>query len=83
MIQLDDRWKKEGHLWAFSAKTYIENVIEKVKELFEGPFKVYKTPLEHEYHPEIDEMPFLSPEWASKYQSLTGSANWAITLGRF
>ena len=34
-------------------------------------------------HPELDDSPLCTPEQASKYRSLVGSANWIITLGRF
>ena len=36
-----------------------------------------------EYHPELDDSPLVPPEKISLYQSLLGSANWIITLGRF
>ncbi|HEY8522472.1 MAG TPA: Ty1/Copia family ribonuclease HI, partial [Nitrososphaeraceae archaeon] len=36
-----------------------------------------------DYHAEMDESPLIPPEKISIYQSLLGSANWVITLGRF
>ena len=42
-----------------------------------------KTPIDPEYHPELDESPLLSPEGISKYRSIIGSLNWILTLGRF
>jgi hypothetical protein len=36
-----------------------------------------------DYHPEVDDISFLSDEDASKFRSIIGSLNWLITLGRF
>ena len=38
--------------------------------------------MDPEYHPELDESPQMVGEEISKYRMLTGSAIWAITLGR-
>ena len=46
-------------------------------------FKKWSTPFVVDYHAELDESPLLPPEQISLYQSLLGSANWIITLGRF
>lgn len=35
------------------------------------------------YPPELDDSPLVSAEEASRYRTMTGSANWAVTLGRF
>ena len=39
--------------------------------------------MSYEYHPETDDTPLLDARGGSLYHSLIGSANWAITLGRF
>ena len=46
-------------------------------------FKEYKTPMDKEYHPELDESPLLNAELHSRYRSMIGSLNWLITIGRF
>ena len=70
-----------------SALTYIENVCEKIEEVFKGRLKgrglkSSHMPMSPEYRPEIDDSPLLSPEDASRYRMLVGSALWATTLGR-
>ena len=35
------------------------------------------------YHPETDDTPLLDARGAALYRGLVGSANWAVTLGRF
>jgi len=43
----------------------------------------YHSPLEGGYHPELDTSDLVCDEDISKYRMLTGSLNWAVTLGRF
>ena len=45
-------------------------------------FKEYKTPMDKEYHPELDESPLLNAELHSRYCSMVGSLNWLIMIGR-
>ena len=80
---LDEHWNKENVALAISAKTYISNVIPKFEKLFNMTFKSIKTPMDSDYHPELDDSPFLSQLDASKFRSIIGSINWIITLGRF
>jgi hypothetical protein len=81
---VDKQWQEEGVFTALSARTYIENVMEKL-ELLCGVEQFHKanSPMNDIYHPETDETPLLDDEHASKYRGLIGSANWIITLGRF
>ena len=83
LLQLSEHWSKEGHNIAFSAETYIEQVIPKYQQLLDCKFRSIKTPMDEEYHPEIDDSPLMSPEGISKFRSVIGSLNWIITLGRF
>ena len=46
-------------------------------------FSEYKTPMDKEYHPELDETPLLDAEFQTRYRSMIGSLNWLISLGRF
>ena len=70
-----------------SARTYIDNVCEKIEEVFNARLqgrglKSSHMPMSPEYRPEIDDSPLLSPEDGSRYRMLVGSALWATTLGR-
>ena len=51
----------------WSAKTYIKNVCDRVEKLFDVTLKSYGSPLEDNYHPEIDESPLLSDDMVRKY----------------
>jgi Reverse transcriptase (RNA-dependent DNA polymerase) len=81
---LDDQWERQGIKTALSAKTYIENVTEKLETMMGGkPFAKFSTPMCDIYHPEMDSTPFLNQVGVSKFRAFIGSANWIITLGRF
>ena len=47
-----------------------------------GARRNYTVPLDPEYNPELDESPLLEDSEGQIYRMLTGSAQWAITLGR-
>ena len=84
VVELGDEWEKEGISAAFSAETYIINTLPKLAKLCGlEVFKKAAIPFSEDYHPELDESPLIPPEKISIYQSLIGSANWIITLGRF
>ena len=74
-------YTKKGTTSTWSAKTFITNVLDKIERIF-GVLRTYTTPMDPDYYPELDESPILSGEEVSKYRMLTGSAQWAITLGR-
>jgi hypothetical protein len=46
-------------------------------------FRQYQTPMEEQYHPELDDSDLLPAKECSLYRGLIGSANLMITLGRF
>ncbi len=48
-----------------------------------GTIPLLKTPMNDQYHPEIDESPVLEPKEATKFRAILGSAQWMVTLGRF
>ena len=64
---------------------YIEKVIANYSKLFneEKLQKRVKSPLEPGDHPELDDSELLDAEGVQKYQSIIGSLQWAISLGRF
>ena len=70
------------YITTLSAKTYIANVCEKIERMFECKLRNYYSPLEGGYHPELDDTELLEGLDISKYRMLTGSLNWAVTIGR-
>mmetsp|Transcript_22839 Transcript_22839/g.34607 ORF Transcript_22839/g.34607 Transcript_22839/m.34607 type:complete len:177 (+) Transcript_22839:2770-3300(+) len=44
---------------------------------------IYSAPLDKNDHPELDTSPLLGPQGITVYQSLVGSLQWAVSLGRF
>jgi len=72
-----------GTTIALSAVTYIERIVEKIEGLFDTTLRQYSSPMESEYHPEIDDSPALNDDNISRYRMLIGCANWVVTLGRF
>ena len=81
-------WCMEPIDWILSSQTYADNMIDKFELLMADGrpqycFKEYKTPMDKEYHPELDESPLLNAELHSRYRSMVGSLNWLITIGRF
>ena len=71
-----------SYITTMSAKTYINNVCEKIERMFECKLRNYHSPLEGGYHPELDDSALLDGSEISKYRMLTGSLNWAVTIGR-
>ena len=47
---------------------YIGNVTERMESVFGCKLKKFKTPMEVEYHPELDDFPFISPKRCLKIQ---------------
>lgn len=84
VVELDEAWEKEGVYTAFSAATYISNCLPKLALMMDKTeFAKFKSPMDDNYHLELDDSPLCPPDRISKYKSLLGSANWIITLGRF
>jgi hypothetical protein len=65
-------------------KKYLDKMEETYFRLFgtKPPQKVH-SPLEANDNPELDTSELLDDEWTRKYQSLIGSAQWIVSLGRF
>jgi hypothetical protein len=80
---LDNTWRDDNVSLALSARTYVKNVVERFETIFGAELKLQKTPMADSYHPETDETPLLDARGAALYRGLVGSANWAVTLGRF
>jgi hypothetical protein len=80
---LDETWKDDNVSTGLSARTYIKNTVERFELMFGGELRLQKSPMVETYHPETDDTPLLDATSAAKYRALVGSANWAVTLGRF
>jgi len=78
---LGREWGERGPPMAISAETYICNVVKKFEGIF-GPLCKFKSPMELNYHPELDTTPLMDEHNASLYRALIGLANWLIMLGR-
>jgi hypothetical protein len=84
VLDMPKEWHAEGIYTAFSAETYITNVIPKLAKMCgKETFHKFHTPFDSEYHAELDDSPLLNPEGISKYRALIGSGNWILMLGRF
>lgn len=68
---------------SYAPKKYIEKILANYNLMFNEKPKEYSSPLEKGDHPEIDTSPCLDEDGIRKYQSLIGTLQWLITLGRF
>jgi hypothetical protein len=64
-------------------KKYIKKMITTYEQMFGEMPKHFSFPLEKNDHPELDDSPELDAEDTTKYQSMIGALQWAISLGRF
>ena len=71
VLEMDERWHKENIYTAFSASTYIKNTLECLATMIGiKEFAKYKTPMDSNYHLELDDSPLCGPDRISKYRSL-------------
>ena len=65
-------------------RKYVDKVVENYKRVYNTyPKQLYSSPLEPGDHPELDDTELLDEDGIRQYQSLIGSLQWAISLGRF
>ena len=77
-------FRDEDGTLCMSPLTHIERMESQCISLFgESPKQNIQSPLERNDHPELDESPPLDADGVAKHQSLIGSMQWAISLGRF
>jgi hypothetical protein len=79
----DPDLQAKGIKTALSAKTYIENSVDKFERMFSGILRESKFPMLEGSHPESDTSQLLSNEMATQYRAIIGSLNWVVILGRF
>ena len=64
-------------------KKYIERMVQSYERMFgEKPNRNVYSPLEKGDHPELDTSEMLDLDGIQKYQSIIGSIQWAVSLGR-
>ena len=66
------------------AKKYMEKILQGFVRIFgHKPDTKIKSPLERGDHPELDKTDLLEDDGVKLYQSLIGSLQWAVQIGRF
>ena len=77
-----DYFRDEHGVLCFAPRKYIDKMMEGYMKMFGNKPKEYDSPLDKGDHPELDESEELDQEDIKKYQSLIGSMQWAVSLGR-
>jgi len=78
-----DFFRDDDGTLCMSPIKYIERMIDNYVRMFgEKPKQNVMSPLEKGDHPELDDSALLDAEGIQHYQSLIGSTQWAISLGR-
>ena len=79
-----DYFREDDGTLCVGPRKYIERMEAAYKNHFGNmPSHKVLSPLEKGDHPELDESPLLDVDGMAKYQSLIGTLQWCITLGRF
>jgi hypothetical protein len=78
-----DFYRDEDGIICMAPTKYIERMADNYARICrERPKLTIMSPLEKGDHPELDDTLLLDAEGIQNYQSLRGSAQWAISLGR-
>eukprot|EP00934_Nitzschia_sp_Nitz4_P004676 Nitzschia sp. Nitz4//scaffold468_size5769//118//5631//NITZ4_009203-RA/size5769-snap-gene-0.0-mRNA-1//-1//CDS//3329552515//4666//frame0 len=78
-----DYWRDKDGTMVCSPRKYIEKILVNYKQMFGVDPRPYASPLEKGDHPELDDSPECDLDDIKRYQSIVGSLQWAVTLGRF
>ncbi len=79
-----DYFRDEDGTLCVGPRRYIDRMVDSYVQMFgSAPSQNVQAPLEKNDHPELDTSELLDVEGISKYQSLIGTLQWTITLGRF
>jgi hypothetical protein len=79
-----DFYRDDSGTLCFGPKKYIEKMEDAYQRLFGSkPKHTVTSPLEKNDHPELDETELLDNDGISRFQSLIGQLQWAVSLGRF
>ena len=77
-----DFFRDEDGVLCFAPRKYIEKMIDTYERMFGSKPKAYTSPLEKGDHPELDTSEELDEAGITKYQSLIGAMQWAVSIGR-
>ena len=77
-----DYFRDEDGTLCQSARGYVERMSDNFERMFGHKPREYKSPLEPNDHPELDLTPELDEDGTQMYQSLIGSLQWTVSLGR-
>ena len=76
--------RDEEGILCMHPRKYVDKMIVSYKQMFnQKPSTKGKSPLEENDHPELDTTEFLDMEYTEKYQSMIGSLQWIIAIGRW
>ena len=79
-----DFFRDSDGTMCFGPKRYIERMADAYIRMYgTPPNRKVTSPLEKNDHPELDTSDLLDAEGIQQYQSLIGTLQWCITLGRF
>ena len=78
-----DFFRDDDGVLCYAPRKYIDKCLQTYKRLFGENPKKYSSPLVKGDHPELDTSELLELEAIRIYQSLIGSLQWAVQIGRF
>ena len=78
-----DYFRDSDGVLCYAPRKYIEKTIANYEREFGKKPKEHKSPLPKNDHPELDDSELLDIDKTKLYQSLIGSLQWAIQIGRF
>ncbi len=79
-----DFHRDEDRTLCIAPRKYIEKLVSNYERLFgRAPKQTSSSPIEKGDHPELDDSELLGEEDIKKYQSLIGSLQWVVSIGRF
>ena len=78
-----DYFRDENGNLCYAPLKYIEKSMACYERIFGRKPKQYKSPLEKNDHPELDDSDLLDLDNTKIYQSLIGALQWTIQIGRF
>ena len=78
-----DYWRDKHGVLCCAPLKYIDRMIANYERMYGCKPKHYASPLDKGDHPELDTSDECEMDEIKQYQSLIGSLQWAISLGRF
>ena len=78
-----DFFRDKENVLCVAPKKYIQKMMNSYFQMFgTKPTMNVQSPLEHGDHPELDDTDLLDTDGIQQYQSMIGSLQWAISIGR-